>query len=246
MNHLTNVYKHKCEQLQEQIKNITKMLNEAEGTADPTVLYPTATDMTELGKGAMPGRIGDGKAFRAQRDGGYGYTQVPDVNLIPFIISDLDKRLQKYARANPELFLAEILENIPGPYATPQQIVAFLLAHEVWIDLFREIFNMSRPVVLALFEMIKNNTASQADLAAFNNFYSEMYELGRYMTVNPEGYNTNAGTAEGQDAYRPDRTWRGKGDGIFYQPPISPPSQYVPRKKRTPPVNPYGNYGPGM
>jgi hypothetical protein len=29
MNHLTNVYKHKCEQLQEQIKNITKMLNEA-------------------------------------------------------------------------------------------------------------------------------------------------------------------------------------------------------------------------
>ena len=29
MNHLTNVYKHKCEQLQEQIYNLTRMLNEA-------------------------------------------------------------------------------------------------------------------------------------------------------------------------------------------------------------------------
>jgi len=29
MNHLTNLYKHKCEQLQEQINNLTKMLNEA-------------------------------------------------------------------------------------------------------------------------------------------------------------------------------------------------------------------------
>lgn len=28
MNHLTNVYKHKCEQLQEQINNMKKMLNE--------------------------------------------------------------------------------------------------------------------------------------------------------------------------------------------------------------------------
>jgi len=31
MNHLTNVYKHKCEQLQEQLNNLTKMLNEAQG-----------------------------------------------------------------------------------------------------------------------------------------------------------------------------------------------------------------------
>jgi hypothetical protein len=30
MNHLTNLYKHKCEQLQEQINNIKRMLNEAE------------------------------------------------------------------------------------------------------------------------------------------------------------------------------------------------------------------------
>ena len=28
MNHLTNLYKHKCEQLQEQINNMKKMLNE--------------------------------------------------------------------------------------------------------------------------------------------------------------------------------------------------------------------------
>jgi hypothetical protein len=28
MNHLTNLYKHKCEQLQEQINNLTRMLNE--------------------------------------------------------------------------------------------------------------------------------------------------------------------------------------------------------------------------
>jgi hypothetical protein len=29
MNHLTNLYKHKCEQLQEQLNNLTRMLNEA-------------------------------------------------------------------------------------------------------------------------------------------------------------------------------------------------------------------------
>lgn len=31
MNHLTNVYKHKCEQLQEQVNHLTKMLNEGGG-----------------------------------------------------------------------------------------------------------------------------------------------------------------------------------------------------------------------
>jgi hypothetical protein len=30
MNHLTNLYKHKCEQLQEQINNLTKMLSESD------------------------------------------------------------------------------------------------------------------------------------------------------------------------------------------------------------------------
>ena len=38
MNHLTNLYKHKCEQLQEQIYRLTRMLNEAEGAVDPTVI----------------------------------------------------------------------------------------------------------------------------------------------------------------------------------------------------------------
>ena len=32
MNHLTNLYKHKCEQLQERLNNLTKMLNEGTGT----------------------------------------------------------------------------------------------------------------------------------------------------------------------------------------------------------------------
>jgi hypothetical protein len=38
MNHLTNLYKHKCEQLQEQINNMKRMLSEAQGTQDPTVI----------------------------------------------------------------------------------------------------------------------------------------------------------------------------------------------------------------
>jgi hypothetical protein len=36
MNHLTNIYKHKCEQLQEQLNNLTRMLNEA---PPPRVLH---------------------------------------------------------------------------------------------------------------------------------------------------------------------------------------------------------------
>jgi len=39
MNHLTNLYKHQCEQLEEQIYNMKKMLSEAQGTRDPTVIY---------------------------------------------------------------------------------------------------------------------------------------------------------------------------------------------------------------
>ena len=38
MDHLTNLYKHKCEQLQEQINNIKRMLNEAE--APPIIISP--------------------------------------------------------------------------------------------------------------------------------------------------------------------------------------------------------------
>lgn len=37
MNHLTNVYKHKCEQLQEQIYRLTRMFNEA---ASPPTIAP--------------------------------------------------------------------------------------------------------------------------------------------------------------------------------------------------------------
>ena len=48
MNNLTNLYKHKCEQLQEQINNLKKMLNEVnaplptQGT--PSVVPPTGID----------------------------------------------------------------------------------------------------------------------------------------------------------------------------------------------------------
>ena len=40
MNHLTNLYKHKCEQLQEQINNIKRMLNEAEAPPVNDPDYP--------------------------------------------------------------------------------------------------------------------------------------------------------------------------------------------------------------
>lgn len=44
MNHLTNLYKHKCEQLEEQIYNMKKMLSEAQGTRDPTVIRKPKKD----------------------------------------------------------------------------------------------------------------------------------------------------------------------------------------------------------
>jgi len=40
MDHLTNLYKHKCEQLQEHINNLTRMLNEADANSVPP--YPVA------------------------------------------------------------------------------------------------------------------------------------------------------------------------------------------------------------
>jgi hypothetical protein len=43
MNHLTNLYKHKCEQLQEQINNMKRMLSEA---AVPTPTQVTPTQVT--------------------------------------------------------------------------------------------------------------------------------------------------------------------------------------------------------
>ena len=44
MNHLTNLYKHQCEQLEEQIYNMKKMLSEAQGTRDPTVIRKPKKD----------------------------------------------------------------------------------------------------------------------------------------------------------------------------------------------------------
>ena len=47
MNHLTNHYKHKCEQLQEQINNIKKMLNEVNAPPDgglPPMQVPSYYD----------------------------------------------------------------------------------------------------------------------------------------------------------------------------------------------------------
>jgi len=60
MNHLTNLYKHKCEQLQEQIDNLTRMLNEAVPPRIPKKLpRPTGgppvtwvNQITSLGRGA--------------------------------------------------------------------------------------------------------------------------------------------------------------------------------------------------
>ena len=48
MNHLTNHYKHKCEQLQEQINNIKRMLNEVNAPPDgglPPMQMPTGWDL---------------------------------------------------------------------------------------------------------------------------------------------------------------------------------------------------------
>jgi hypothetical protein len=48
MNHLTNLYKHKCEQLQEQINNMKRMLNEVNAPlptqGNPSVVPPTGID----------------------------------------------------------------------------------------------------------------------------------------------------------------------------------------------------------
>ena len=57
MNHLTNVYKHKCEQLQEQIYYLTKILNEVQGNAVPDVFYQdqmSPEDVAEFGRPPDP------------------------------------------------------------------------------------------------------------------------------------------------------------------------------------------------
>lgn len=55
MDHLTNLYKHKCEQLEEQIYNMKKMLSEAQGTRDPTVIRRAKSDQFMYGTPA-PGK----------------------------------------------------------------------------------------------------------------------------------------------------------------------------------------------
>lgn len=53
MNHLTNIYKHKCEQLQEQLNNLTKILNEA---APPT---PWWRGRPRIHVDGVPGNVSD-------------------------------------------------------------------------------------------------------------------------------------------------------------------------------------------
>ena len=75
MNHLTNLYKYKCEQLQEQIYHLTRMLNEAEdgsvggGTTPPPTVILRADPAASLAMGAG---YGDGNVNNPQNTVLYG------------------------------------------------------------------------------------------------------------------------------------------------------------------------------
>ena len=52
MNHLTNLYKHKCEQLQEQLNHLTRQLNEVTAPAAPAAPWPPAGSFDKFGDDA--------------------------------------------------------------------------------------------------------------------------------------------------------------------------------------------------
>jgi hypothetical protein len=58
MNHLTNLYKYKCEQLQEHINNLTRMLNEADAPlptqGTPSLVPPSGIDPRMFDPNIMP------------------------------------------------------------------------------------------------------------------------------------------------------------------------------------------------
>ena len=71
MNHLTNLYKHKCEQLQEQIYRLTRMLNEADASGPGEFQVPNQPQDAPFQVAPLPGE--PGHAWPTQKP----YYQVP-------------------------------------------------------------------------------------------------------------------------------------------------------------------------
>ena len=98
MNHLTNLYKHKCEQLQEQINNLKRMLNEAEDRTPPTQGNPAPENAP-------------GYAPPIQTDDGRWYSPVPPVYTPPVFDPD--------DSTNPDTY-KKWLRKHPAPDYDPQ------------------------------------------------------------------------------------------------------------------------------
>lgn len=212
-NPTTKYYQNLALNLHEQVQYLKRRLNEAQGIVVPTVQHfdlenMSAEDQAEFG---MPGRV------NPNHTGQRGI-----IDWIKFMDADISRRFLKYIRNNPRLFAAEVIGIVGGRHATLANRVALILASPELGQLAQQVFNLTGPQLASLVQAILNGTASSADLAKFNAFWSLVWDLSTGWVPPDSDWNLNAGSfgREGDGVYNSgDGTYRGQRGGNFYQGP---------------------------
>ena len=211
-NPTTKYYQTLALNLQEQLNHLTRMLNEAEGTADPTVFRREEMSPEDRAEFDTPARM-----VNPNHTGQRGI-----IDWIKFIDADISRRFLKYIRNNPRLFAAEVIGIVGGRHATLANRVALILASPELGQLAQQVFNLTGPQLASLVQAILNGTASSADLAKFNAFWNLVWDLSTSWVPPDSDWNLNAGSfgREGDGVYNSgDGTYRGQRGGNFYQGP---------------------------
>lgn len=220
-NPTTKYYQTLVLNLQEQVQYLTKRLNE---TAPPTVFH--GAPESEFGSPPQSTLWNTTVPYGTNNPTGNG--SFPEWNIIDTILTgdkNISQRLIKFARNNPRLFTAEVLGLLSfGKVARAADRVSILLTSPELAQLAEHLFNLTPQALSELLQAIKNGTASQSDLAAFNAFWNLANSILTGWIPSANDFNLNAGAGPdrpGDPVYNSgDGSYRGTRDGIFYQPPL--------------------------
>ena len=225
-NPTTKYYQTLALNLQEQVQYLKRKLNEAEGTANPTVFRMedmSPEDRVEFGTPrAMP------RGDLNPNGRGRFNTNVTGDELLASMIKDILARLARFAKGDPRNTLATALSVLPlGRATNAAQIVALALQTPELHQLLGYLLGLQGGALDAFLNSLANGSISAEDLAKWNAAWNGAFDIVDQMILNRDGYRLNAGAP--LDQYSPNGIYQGSGGGNFYQPPTSWTTQRRPK-----------------
>lgn len=231
-NPTTKYYQTLALNLQEQVQYLKRRLNEAEGTADPDVIYREEMTPEQQALYGTPSVMPRGELNPNGR--GRFNTNVTGDELLAFMIRDILNRLARFAKGDPRNTLATTLSVLPlGRATNAAQIVALALQTPELHQLLGYLLGLQGGALDAFLNSLANGSISAEDLAKWNAAWNGAFNILDQMFLNRDGYQLNAGAPLDQEARGRDGNfdghYQGTGGGNFYQPPTSWTTQRRPK-----------------